>query len=436
MQAIRSSMPLLMAALLLAVLPWALGAAGDRVLALIGSEDVRSTHSEFFKGLTDAGLKVDIRSHKDGALSLRNYDKWKYDHLVVFAPKASSFGGDVSKNSIVEFVDSGRNLILALGAGASDTVRSLAAEVGVEVDAKGTEVYDHFSHQAAGGADDATLVTTTAWVDSAAILGAEKPGAPVLFRGVAQVVPFSSELVTVALSGEATAYSHDPKKAVAEPPLLPAGGSAALVSLVQARNNARVMVAGSLDMFGDELFNAAVELAETGESFPKSGNRAFCLSSALWALQQRGVLDVSAPRHRKVSTGEEGPELYRVEDEVEFEIDIFEVEGGKRTPYKGDDVQVSFVMLDPYVRQPLAPGADGTFRLRFKVPDVYGVFKYAIDYRHTGYSYINLQQVVPVRPFRHDEYQRFLLAAYPYYSSAVSTMVAFFLIGWVYLYSK
>lgn len=91
-------------------------------------------------------------------------------------------------------------------------------------------------------------------------------------------------------------------------------------------------------------------------------------------------------------------------------------------------------MLDPYVRQPLVPGADGTFKLRFTVPDVYGVFKYAIDYAHAGYSYITLQQVVPVRPFKHDEYERFLLPAYPYYASVISTMVAFFGLGFVYLY--
>jgi len=40
-----------------------------------------------------------------------------------------------------------------------------------------------------------------------------------------------------------------------------------------------------------------------------------------------------------------------------------------------------------------------------------------------------------VRPFKHDEYERFLLAAYPYYASALSTMVAFFGLGWVFLYS-
>lgn len=353
----------------------------------------------------------------------------------------------MSRSSIVDFVDAGGNVILALAPGASDNVRSLAAECGVEVDAKGTVVFDHFSrHQPSGGDADATLVATSAWVDSDAILGAgARPGAPVLFRGVAQAVPSSAELVTVALSGEATAYSHDPKKAAADPPAMPVGGAAALVSLVQARNNARVMVAGSLDMFSDELFSTSVTVADTGKSYPKSGNEAFAVAAALWTFQQRGVLEASAPRHRKVGAGpaaaaEESPGLYRVNDDAEFEIDIFEVTGaakeggGERRPYAADDVQLSFTMLDPHVRQPLVPLGNGTFRLAFKVPDVYGVFKYTVDYARRGYSYVNLQKVVPVRPFQHDEYERFLPAAYPYYASALSTMAAFFALGWVYLY--
>jgi oligosaccharyltransferase complex subunit beta len=146
------------------------------------------------------------------------------------------------------------------------------------------------------------------------------------------------------------------------------------------------------------------------------------------------VLEWSAPRHRKTATGELNPPLYRVNDDVEFEIDVKELSDGAERPYSAGDLQVSFVMLDPYVRQPLVPDAKGTFKLAFKVPDVYGVFKYAVDYRRLGYSAIALQQVVPVRPFRHDEYERFLLAAYPYYASAAGTMAAFFLLGLVFLY--
>lgn len=72
--------------------------------------------------------------------------------------------------------------------------------------------------------------------------------------------------VTVALSAEPTAYSHDPKKAMPEPPTLPVGANIALVSLVQARNNARVLVSGSLELFSNELFDAKVKVAATGKT--------------------------------------------------------------------------------------------------------------------------------------------------------------------------
>lgn len=106
------------------------------------------------------------------------------------------------------------------------------------------------------------------------------PPSPACSSGAAQSVPADSELLTIALSASETAYSHDPSKAMSEPPALLAGGSAALVTLVQARNNARVAVAGSLDMFSDELFDAAVQDAADGASWPKSGNKDFCVQVA------------------------------------------------------------------------------------------------------------------------------------------------------------
>ncbi len=43
---------------------------------------------------------------------------------------------------------------------------------------------------------------------------------------------------------------------------------------------------------------------------------------------------------------------------------------------------------------------------------------------------------VPVRPFKHNEYERFLECAYPYYTSALSMMLGFFVLGFFYLYHK
>lgn len=61
---------------------------------------------------------------------------------------------------------------------------------------------------------------------------------------------------------------------------------------------------------------------------------------------------------------------------------------------RADDVQVEFVMLDPHVRLPLKHQGNGTYSVQFKVPDVYGVFKYVVNYNHQGFSYVQLTQQV------------------------------------------
>lgn len=90
--------------------------------------------------------------------------------------------------------------------------------------------------------------------------------------------------------------------------------------------------------------------------------------------------------------------------------------------------------VDSHTRQ--NPQHQGTFATNIHVPDVYGVFKFVIDYRRKGWSTIHLEEQVPIRPYRHNEYERFLLAAYPYYTTGFSMMVGFFVLGFFVLYSK
>ena len=78
----------------------------------------------------------------------------------------------------------------------------------------------------------------------------------------------------------------------------------------------------------------------------------------------------------------------------------------------------------------------GTFSAAIHVPDVYGVFKLVVYYCRPGYSSIEIQEEIPVRPYKHNEFERFLTAAYPFYASAASTMAAFLAFGFVFLYQK
>lgn len=61
---------------------------------------------------------------------------------------------------------------------------------------------------------------------------------------------------------------------------------------------------------------------------------------------------------------------------------------GKWEPFKADDVQLEFVRIDPFVRTTLKRLANGNYEARFKIPDVYGVYQFKVDYDRTGYTHL------------------------------------------------
>ena len=50
--------------------------------------------------------------------------------------------------------------------------------------------------------------------------------------------------------------------------------------------------------------------------------------------------------------------------------------------------------------------AQGNYSAHIHVPDTYGVFKFVVDYHRPGFSHVFISEQVPVRPFRHDEFER------------------------------
>lgn len=127
---------------------------------------------------------------------------------------------------------------------------------------------------------------------------------------------------------------------------------------------------------------------------------------------------------------------YTIMDDVEYSIKIEKYEGGKWVPYIADDVQFEFVRIDPFVRQTMQHKPDGTYTARFKVPDVYGVYKMEVDYKKEGLTHLFSSTQVSVRPLRHNEYERFIYSAYPYYLSAFLMMAYLYVFSFVYLYQQ
>lgn len=71
-------------------------------------------------------------------------------------------------------------------------------------------------------------------------------------------------LVLDILHASWTAYSFNPDEKITEYPHA-VGQNTLLIAGLQARNNARVLFFGSLDLFSDEFFTSAVQNANGGQ---------------------------------------------------------------------------------------------------------------------------------------------------------------------------
>ena len=64
------------------------------------------------------------------------------------------------------------------------------------------------------------------------------------------------------------------------------------------------------------------------------------------------------------------------------------------------------------------------------------MYKFKVDYWRNGWSFINQVDKVAVRQFRHDEFDRFIQTAFPYYATVFSIIGLFALFVLGFLYSK
>lgn len=126
--------------------------------------------------------------------------------------------------------------------------------------------------------------------------------------------------------------------------------------------------------------------------------------------------------------------VYRIKDDVVYSIDILEYTDGHWHGYNATDIQLEFRMLDPYVRITLAPESEGHYKGEFRIPDVYGIYKFRLFYRRPGYTVLESNTQVSIRPFRHNEFPRFIQAAYPYYTTVFTALIGFILFVALFLF--
>ncbi|KAG0055232.1 hypothetical protein BGZ83_009287 [Gryganskiella cystojenkinii] len=434
---------ILLSTLAMALVASARSLTGPRALVLLDNLDDTDAYMNLWEDLQSRQYNLTIHDVKT-PVSLTKYDERQFDHLIILAPKMTTYPNGMNAKSVVGFVAEGGNVLIGASSELGHLVRELAREFDVEYDNRFTTVYDHFNYDQALGKEqhDTVVVSPSQHMSNIDTIIPAKAveGTPLLFKGIAHTINPENSLLTKVLWAPQEAYSWETvngenDSAGSDPSV--AGKDISLVSVMQARNNARIAFLGSTEMLTDTYFSATAQ--KHGEKSSKSGNRKFIEELTKWTFQEKSVIDVISVEHHKVGETE-APAHYRIKDTMTYKIYIAEFFDGEWNTFSAEDVQLELIMLDPYVRktleqEPLTEVSTlGVFTTTLQLPDQYGVFKFTVNYKRPGLSYIESVTTVGIHPFRHDQYPRFISQAKPYYTSAASMGVGLLIFSFVYLW--
>lgn len=385
--------------------------------------------------LSDRGFDLKFSTPRD-ELSFFELGERIYDHAILFPQKSKGLGPSLTPQELVKFINHGGNILVGASTGAGAAIRDFAKELEIDLAERDTLMADHFNFDGSSDERHTTIVTSKFGSNEFIISKEVQDGSPIIYKGIGHGLG-NSPLLTPVLGASRTAYSYDVKEEfeASEDPWV-AGSQAWLVSVFQARNNARVGITGSVEMFSNKALDTVLDDGKI------AGNKNFARDLTQWVFQEKSVLRSADLKHSLANESllTTSPSMYRVKNEVQFSISLQQYSGDTWKPYVANDVQLELIMLDPYIRTTLdvlemRPDS-ATYFTAFMLPDHYGVFHFKVNYKRNGLTYIEERSQITIRHFRHDEYDRFLSAAYPYYTATATTIGGFLVFCLIWLFSQ
>nr|CCA17402.1 putative dolichyldiphosphooligosaccharideprotein glycosyltransferase 48kD subunit [Albugo laibachii Nc14] len=417
-----------------------------RTAVVLENEEGLSTYSKFFNQLRERGhsLTFDF-GNATKAFLLEKYDEKLYDHLILMSSDIKATR--LTAQNLMDFLEKGGNILLSANTHLSKDLRKFSLQCGVAFSSDAQVVLDHVARVDTASNLDNSAILASDLVSSSHIVGtAPATGKPIAFYGLGTIIDGSSILAFHVLNAPSTAYLCKWEGGSCRKSAY--GSVIGLVTAVQARNNARVIFSGSMELFSDRYFTSDF------------ANKVFVNSVSKWGFQEMGVLRMSNVHHQREDGSQPDRMLkntarsdqpitlypdaeiardslvYRVSDNLTFSMDIHEFRDGKWNAFMADDVQLEFVMLDPYVRRTMSHDKKGHYSITFQAPDQYGIFLFRVMYRRLGLSTLFSTTQVSVRPYKHDEYERFIPTAFPYYFSAFSMMAGVLMLTVYFLFHE
>lgn len=331
-------------------------------------------------------------------------------------------------NELLEFFDSGRNIFIGLDENTKSFGREFLKEFGAELFPQKSRVHGGDKKEAKIPAN--VKPDEVAWSDNVN-KDVKKTIAdldtPVAFRGTGMKLKKKNAYVFPILQGVNEMYADnvDKKSSKKAKALDTAGPEITLVAGYQSRYNQRVVMSGSVDMCSDDFITAT----NKGKDHTASPNYSFCINLLKWNFQLKSVLKFEDFTHSLVDkslviNGLQKDQEYKLKDEIQASLNIYEKVDGVWVPYRANDVEIQFIMLNPWVTRPLENHAGSLYTTQFHVPDHNGVYKFKLDYNKPGLTRLFYEEIAPVRVLNHDEFPKYLPSGYPYYAAVISVVVA------------
>ncbi|EFP74210.1 uncharacterized protein PGTG_00166 [Puccinia graminis f. sp. tritici CRL 75-36-700-3] len=411
--------------------------SADKILIVIEDGVERSNYQLLWSSLNARNHQLSFRAAKDATPALAEFGEPAFDHLILFSPTAKSFPADLSPQALVQFLEDGGNILLAGSTNLSEYWRDFGREFDVDFDDRASSVIDNFHHLDQDPLTTYTSIETNPLIEDQIVIppSLRSNNLPVLFRGIGHAVGKNPLLMSV-LRASPLAYSAEAKSKESDPNPFIIGDEIGLVSAFQTKKQSRILFVGSLDFFSDQFMTTELTLPDGKKT--STGNRKVVDHLTKWVMQESGVLRIVSVTHSKVG-GEPEPPRYRVNEQIEYKVDVQMLQNGRWGPCPLKDLQLEFTMLDPHLRVTLTPtkspkGTHTTYSTVFRAPDRHGVFTFKLDYRRrTGYTHLEKGIQVSVTPLEHDQYERFIFGAYPYYLGTLSVLASFLLFSFVWL---
>lgn len=406
----------------------------DRTLVIVDEGTNESKYDGFLKDLESRGFELDIENVKSDEFDLQVDGENEYDNLLILPTKAKSLGSKLNAQRLLKFFDKGGNILAITNSASSpESLREFLNELEISISPRGYKAVDHFNYNKDQGGVKHDVINAKA-IEGNSVVSSDLQ---FLYKGGAAYLGNSNPHVVPIAHGSKTSYAYevnDDSLALTTPWV--SGSQTYLLAGFQGNNNARVAWSGSSALFSNEYF----ELADS--------NREVARQVSQWAFQEKGILKIEYAEHEPVSESREwsttsSHALYHVREIVSYTAAISEWDGESWKPYVADDLQMEFVMLDPYYRLNLGKPVKETetaavYNVSFEVPDQHGIFTFKLDYFRSGKSFLQDHQTVTVRHRANDEWPRSweITNSWVYLSSFVTVVACWLVFVVLYLYTS